>query len=64
MSAYVKKIQFKLHESYTNPLRGEPTLADRFPRSLAAVLKSLKAINWCLTGDVSQMLPSGDQAAV
>lgn len=23
MSAYVKKIQFKLHESYGNPLRGE-----------------------------------------
>lgn len=22
MSAYVKKIQFKLHESYANPLRG------------------------------------------
>lgn len=22
MSAYVKKIQFKLHESYGNPLRG------------------------------------------
>lgn len=26
MSAYVKKIQFKLHESYGNPLRGEMTL--------------------------------------
>lgn len=26
MSAYVKKIQFKLHESYVNPLRGEKTL--------------------------------------
>lgn len=25
MSAYVKKIQFKLHESYGNPLRGEYT---------------------------------------
>lgn len=25
MSAYVKKIQFKLHESYGNPLRGERT---------------------------------------
>lgn len=23
MSAYVKKIQFKLHESYVNPLRGQ-----------------------------------------
>lgn len=23
MSAYVKKIQFKLHESYGNPLRGK-----------------------------------------
>lgn len=26
MSAYVKKIQFKLHESYGNPLRGEYVL--------------------------------------
>ena len=26
MSAYVKKIQFKLHESYTNPLRGKQSL--------------------------------------
>lgn len=26
MSAFVKKIQFKLHESYGNPLRGEYTL--------------------------------------
>lgn len=26
MSAYVKKIQFKLHESYGNPLRGEETI--------------------------------------
>ncbi|NXX17923.1 YETS4 protein, partial [Podargus strigoides] len=27
MSAYVKKIQFKLHESYGNPLRGDSTEA-------------------------------------
>lgn len=27
MSAYVKKIQFKLHESYGNPLRGERSLS-------------------------------------
>lgn len=32
MSAYVKKIQFKLHESYGNPLRGGFCISAGFPR--------------------------------
>lgn len=34
MSAYVKKIQFKLHESYGNPLRGEETTG--WPQAVTA----------------------------
>lgn len=33
MSAYVKKIQFKLHESYGNPLRGGFCLLAFVPRT-------------------------------
>lgn len=33
MSAYVKKIQFKLHESYGNPLRGGFCISAVVPRT-------------------------------
>ena len=30
MSSYVKKVHFKLHESYANPLRGKETVEIKF----------------------------------
>lgn len=45
MSAYVKKIQFKLHESYGNPLRGEQSVNIQMQMDL-------EEIRTCISADV------------
>lgn len=57
MSAYVKKIQFKLHESYGNPLRGEQILQSvqklKTTNTLwdAMQIVFLQSLNFCFSGD-------------
>lgn len=49
MSAYVKKIQFKLHESYGNPLRGGFCISAVVPRT--------GLLFWLYHGINTSMLP-------
>lgn len=48
MSAYVKKIQFKLHESYGNPLRGGFCIWAFVPRT-GILISSTEALSPVLT---------------
>uniref|UniRef100_A0A8C3KJH3 YEATS domain containing 4 n=1 Tax=Calidris pygmaea TaxID=425635 RepID=A0A8C3KJH3_9CHAR len=48
MSAYVKKIQFKLHESYGNPLRGGVCIWAFFPKT-GILISSTEALSPVLT---------------